>query len=468
MTARVLVVDDLPANVKVLEAKLTADYFTVVTAMNGMDALKAAATESPDIILLDVMMPGMDGFEVCRRLKADPATAHIPVVMVTALSDVSDRVTGLEAGADDFLTKPVNDITLFARIRSLSRMKRAMDEWRMREETCDQFGVMSSMGADSDAAAPVGSILIIEPDEFTGERLAAALEDQGHTVSCVENTEQAMGILGRDSFDLVIASLYLSDGDGLRLTSQLRASDRTRTVPVLLVIEPEEIGGLAKGFELGVNDYLVRPVDANELKARTRTQLCQKRYRERLQDNYRRSLSMALTDDLTGLHNHRYLSAHIVTAQQRAAEKHKPISVLMLDLDFFKGVNDTHGHSVGDAVLRELAQRMVRNLREFDMAARLGGEEFVIVMPECEPEIATRVAERLRRIISDVPFDVGAPGGPLSITASIGVAWSETGDTAPKELLEAADKALYAAKRAGRNKVMTQTSERKPRLASSA
>ena len=334
------------------------------------------------------MMPAMDGFEVCRRLKADPATAHIPVVMVTALSDVADRVTGLEAGADDFLTKPVNDITLFARIRSLARMKRAMDEWRMREETCDRFGIMAGMGGFDSGDIPSSRILVVEPDEFSGERLTTTLESQGHEVRCVQDAEQAMAAVGETTFDLVITSLYLDDSDGLRLTSQLRANERSRTVPVLLIIEAEEIGGLAKGFELGINDYLVRPVDANELKARTRTQLRQKRYRERLQENYQRSLSMALTDDLTGLHNHRYLSAHLLTALQRAAETHKPLSLLMLDIDFFKNVNDTHGHAVGDAVLRELSRRMVRNLREFDMAARLGGEEFVIVMPECEPEIA--------------------------------------------------------------------------------
>lgn len=465
MSARVLVVDDLPANIKVLEAKLTADYFTVVTASNGVDALRLAESESPDIILLDVMMPGMDGFEVCRRLKGDLKTSHIPVVMVTALSDITDRVTGLESGADDFLTKPVNDVTLFARIRSLSRMKRAMDEWRMREETCDRFGVMATMAGASEMDQPTGAVLIVEPDEFTGERLATALEAQGHQTACVETAEQAFEAIKNGTFDLVIVSLYLDDGDGLRFTSRLRAEDSTRTLPVLLVIESEEIGGLAKGFEIGVNDYLVRPVDANELKARTRTQLRQKRYRDNLQDNYRRSLSMALTDDLTGLHNHRYLSAHLQTALERAAEQHKPISLLMLDLDFFKSVNDTHGHSVGDNVLKELARRMVRNLREFDMAARLGGEEFVIVMPECEPDIAAKVAERLRHIIADQPFDVGAAAGPLDITASIGVASSKDGKTTAQAIMEAADKALYAAKRGGRNRVESQASDSRADIA---
>src|SRR5687768_10867440 len=139
MSARVLVVDDLLPNVKLLEARLTAEYFNVTTAFSGPEALEAATSNPPDIVLLDVMMPGMDGFEVCRRLKADPRTRHVPVVMVTALSDVEDRIRGLEAGADDFLTKPVNDVALYARIRSLVRLKMLSDEWRLRQSTGAQF-----------------------------------------------------------------------------------------------------------------------------------------------------------------------------------------------------------------------------------------------------------------------------------------------------------------------------------------
>src|SRR5438876_6798138 len=161
MTARVLVVDDVELNVKLLEAKLSSEYFEVIAADNGAAALELAESELPDIILLDVMMPRMDGFEVCRRLKANPHTADIPVVMVTALSDVANRLRGLEAGADDFLTKPVNDIALFARVRSLVRLKRMMEEWRLREGICGGFG-----GDDTAAAEDVGParILVIEED----------------------------------------------------------------------------------------------------------------------------------------------------------------------------------------------------------------------------------------------------------------------------------------------------------------
>ena len=150
MTARVLVVDDILPNVKVLEAKLAAEYYDVTTALSGKEALEAMAKAPPDIVLLDVMMPGMDGFEVCRKIRATPEIAHVPVVMVTVLSDPEDRVRGLEAGADDFLTKPVNNTVLIARLRSLVRLKLMMDEFRLREETSSQFGVMDGQGIDAE------------------------------------------------------------------------------------------------------------------------------------------------------------------------------------------------------------------------------------------------------------------------------------------------------------------------------
>src|SRR3954468_7175240 len=162
MTARVLVVDDILSNVKLLEAKLTAEYFEVVTAFNGMECLAKMEQGIPDIVLLDVMMPGMDGFEVCRRIKSNTKTTHIPVVMVTALDQPSDRVTGLDAGADDFLTKPVDDTALFARVRSLVRLKMMTDELRMREETGQSMGLSDAGETLIENPNPVGRILVVE------------------------------------------------------------------------------------------------------------------------------------------------------------------------------------------------------------------------------------------------------------------------------------------------------------------
>src|SRR6187551_3562694 len=186
MTARILVVDDIPANVKLLEARLTAEYFDVTTAMSGAEALSICERAQCDIVLLDVMMPEMDGFETCRRLKANPATHHIPVVMVTALDQPSDRVRGLEAGADDFLTKPVSDMALLSRVRSLARLKMVTDELRMRALTTAEIGIQSPERDAVAEAGRAGRILIVDDRQSSYERIVQTLQAE-HTVEVQPN-----------------------------------------------------------------------------------------------------------------------------------------------------------------------------------------------------------------------------------------------------------------------------------------
>ena len=174
MTARVLVVDDILANVKLLEARLSAEYFEVLTAYSGQEALDVCARERVDVVLLDVMMPGMDGFEVCRRIKADPTTHHVPVIMVTALDQPSDRVQGLEAGADDFLTKPVDDIALITRVKNLARLKMLTDEMLMRASTGKQMGMADNASLEKALSGRSGRILIVDDHPRSAARLQEA------------------------------------------------------------------------------------------------------------------------------------------------------------------------------------------------------------------------------------------------------------------------------------------------------
>ncbi len=454
MSARVLVVDDVMPNVRLLAAKLTREYFDVLTAYNGQQALDLVKKESPDIVLLDVMMPGMDGFEVCQRIRSDPETMHIPVVMVTALSDISDRVRGLEAGADDFLTKPVNDIALFARVRSLVRLKMMMDEWRLRESTSGHFGMLNdgvSLLAESTEKARV---LVLEDSPLDLDKITETLRRDGAEVYSAPNCAAALTRALVEELDLVVVSLTLLNEDGLRLCSQLRSHERTRQVPVLLMIDEGDLQRVAKGLELGANDYVIKPIDRNELQARFRTQVRRKRYQDRLRANYEQSLSLALTDSLTGVFNRRYVSAHLPRLLDRAADSNKPVSILMFDIDHFKLVNDTYGHDIGDEVLREVAVRSARNLRNFDLVARLGGEEFVVIMPDTDGEAALQVAERLRQRIGDTRFEITAPVKEITVTVSVGVAvGGRVGDTVDT-LIKRADEALYEAKRTGRNRVI--------------
>lgn len=454
MSARILVVDDAPVNVRLLHAKLTAEYFDVVTAEDGPSALAAMEREAPDIVLLDVMMPGMTGFEVCRRIKSDPRWTHIPVIMVTALDLTEDRVEGLESGADEFLTKPVDDLALFARVRSLVRLKRLMDEWFMRHETTRRLGSTQSGPTLAEERGDGARVALITEEERLRQRAGKVLPRDGHEVFAVAPDAKVVEELVRLQADIIIVDLDMKGVDGLRIASQMRSHDATRHLPLLILGRVSEQPRLLKGLELGVNDYLLKPLDGNELRARVRTQVRRRRFQLRMQATHEASLAMALTDGLTGLYNRHYFNSHFDGLFRHAREHGRPLSVLMLDVDRFKGVNDTYGHAAGDEVLKDLAARIVKGVRSFDMVARMGGEELVIVMPETRLADANRAAERLRRCVADRAFPISVPAVELPITVSIGLAGLEIGDDAPDLILRRADEALYEAKRTGRDRVV--------------
>ncbi len=452
MTARVLVIDDVPANVKLLEARLSAEYFDVITAMSGSEGLAICERAGCDIVLLDIMMPDMDGFEVCRRLKSNPATHHIPVVMVTALDQPSDRVRGLEAGADDFLTKPVSDVALIARVRSLSRLKLMTDELRMRAVTSRDIGIESPEREAVAETGRNGHILIVDDRTLSSEHFATMLATE-HRPEIETDPSAALFRAAEGNFDLLIVSLGLENFDGLRLCSQIRSLDRTRNVPILAVADADSSTRLVRGLEIGVNDYLLRPIDKNELLARVRTQIRKRRYTERLRDNVQMSIEMAITDALTGLYNRRYMESHVGTLVEQAAARGKPLTMLVLDIDYFKSINDSHGHDAGDDVLREFAIRIRKSIRGIDLACRYGGEEFVVVMPETDLAVATMVAERLRRRIASEAFPIQQGARSIEVTISIGIATLGRDDNAAS-VIKRADQALYRAKRDGRNRVV--------------
>lgn len=453
MTARVLVVDDIEANVKLLEARLTVEYFETLTARNGEDALQICASEGADVVLLDVMMPGMDGFEVCRRIKADPKTQHIPVIMVTALDQPSDKVKGLEAGADDFLTKPVDDIALITRVKNLSRLKTLTDEMLMRASTSEQMGMGLDLSVTSAQAGLGGKILLVEDHERSAQRISETLSAE-QSIYLESDPQQALIKLPDSDYDMLMVSLSLSGTDGLRLCSQVRSLNRTRHLPILIITEPGEDARLLRGLEMGVNDYLVRPINKHEMMARVKTQIKRKRYSDQLRSRLEENVEMAITDPLTGLYNRRYMEGHLKTLVEEAVQRGKPLSVLVADIDYFKPVNDTYGHDAGDEVLKDFSLRLRQNIRGIDLPCRFGGEEFVVMMPETDLAKAYVVAERLRQCIAERPFQLTGDK-KIKVTASVGVAALESVDDTPDALLKRSDQALYNAKRDGRNRVVT-------------
>ena len=451
MTARILVVDDVPANLRLLEARLLAEYFEVLTATSGPQALELCDTGRVDVVLLDIMMPEMDGFEVCRRIKADPATAHIPVVMVTALDQVADRIRGLEVGADDFLTKPANDLQLMTRVKSLVRLKVLSDELRLRASTTQAIGVEALIAGIRSPEGGLPRILLVDGQPESALSIRAKFADTA-MVDMTHDPQDGLFQAAEGTYDCIVVTTAFEGFDPLRLCSQLRSLDRTRFLPIILVVDQGDDQRVARALELGVNDYIVRPLDPQELIARMRTQVKRKRYNDHLRVSVTETIELAVTDGLTGLHNRRYLDSHLLTLVDRAQARRRPLSLMITDLDRFKVINDTWGHDGGDAVLREFAGRLRRSVRGVDLACRYGGEEFVVVMPDTDGPTAERIAERLRRDVAGEPFAVEDEKVPVTI--SIGVAQMLDMHDDAAALLKRADRALYEAKNAGRNRVV--------------
>ena len=452
MTARVLIVDDIPTNVRLLEARLTAEYYEVLSASSGPEALAICQEQEVDIVLLDVMMPEMDGFEVCRRLKASSKTHHIPVLMITALDQPSDRVQGLDAGADDFLTKPVDDTQLMARVKSLVRLKSLTDELRARAMTGQQIAIEDAVRAMDSISATGGSILIVDNDARHAERIKAYLTPE-HQVDILTEPADAVFQVTGASYELALVSMSLGDFDPLRVCSQIRTVEHTRNLPIILMADPADKPRVVRALDLGINDFIHRPLERNELMARVRTQIRRHRYALELRQSVNNTMALAVTDALTGLYNRRYFERHLNLMLGKAQEQGRDLALMILDIDHFKAVNDTHGHDIGDAVLREFAARLKRNIRGVDLACRFGGEEFVVLMPDTDFGQADAVAERVRQSIAEKTFEVGT-ARPLVVTVSVGVSLNESVVDTPEGLIKRADVALYRAKREGRNRVI--------------
>ena len=434
---------------KLLAARLTAEYFEVIVVNSGPEALELCREGLCDVVLLDVMMPEMDGLEVCRQLKADIATMHLPIIMITALDSTVDRIAGLEAGVDDFLTKPVRELALTARVRSLTRLKMLTDELRTRSPSALE-GLPASIGIDGASGA---KILVVEDRSLSATELSTCLS-QDHEVAVEADARRALKLAIKNTFELVLISLDLQAFDSLRLCAKLRSSDHTRMLPILVMVESETDARLMRALDLGVNDYLLRPVERNELKARVRTQLLRKRYADHLRDNTKLMLEMATMDGLTHLTNRRRFEEQFAHLVEQSLQAGKSVSMLLIDIDHFKSVNDTYGHPAGDKVLVEFGRRLRGAVRDIDLAARFGGEEFVVAMPETDRATGFQVAERLREILSTDPFRIDESADPISVTVSVGVAALVGPTGSATDLLARADAALYRAKRHGRNRVV--------------
>ncbi len=449
MTARVLVVDDLDTNRRLLKVKLEARYYSVFTASSGAEALASAEVNAPDIILLDVMMPEMDGYEVCQRLKANPTTQHIPVVMLTALTAREDRLKGLEAGAEDFLSKPIDDFALFARLEALTRYYTVAHELQARgygETQRIQFS-----GFEKELLSSPSNILIIDQDKHAGAHLADSLQKMGHSAYALDDDgAQAVKF---QTLDIVILALSDQTHDPLKVCAQLKTMREARDFSIIVSCRREDQELAINALRIGASDIIYTPLEMLELQARIGTQSRRKRYIEILRRRVDRGLELSIIDPLTGLYNRRYMLERLQLWMRRAAQHDRTVSIVAFDIDHFKRINDLHGHQAGDEVLKAFSERLRTNIRPKDIACRPGGEEFLLIMPETTSDAAALGAERIRQAIAETPFYSERAKTDIAVTVSAGVAKQIDQEDLMADLLHRADEALYQAKLKGRNRI---------------
>lgn len=450
---KILIVDDDPSNIKLLRAKLSTGHYEINSAINGEDALEKAGANPPDLILLDIMMPGIDGLEVTKRLKNSPETNDIPVILITALGEENYKEKGLEAGADDFLNKPINTVEIQARVRSLLRLKEYKDQLKVHGQ-CEKMLVSpSDLQRDKKPAEDAPSLLLVEDDEKDAKLLLESLVELPCRILWVREGAEALQRVQEEVIDVVILDLLLPDVDGFEVCRRLKKRQETANIQILIVTSLQDLDSKIKGIELGADEYLVKPVNRYELNVRVSALMKKKAYLDKLTRNYENAFSSAITDRLTGLYNRSYFDHFIDIELKRSSRQRSPLALVMIDIDDFKQYNDEFGHLEGDRILKDIGVKIKASIRETDFGARYGGEEFVIVLPGTDQGAALKVSERIKEAVRDCVPENRGHETTNGLTVSIGIAAFPSDGDSPKALIEAADRALYSAKGAGKDRI---------------
>lgn len=454
MSGRILIADDFLTNRIVLKVRLTASCYDVVQADTSGEVVEMARHCRPDLIIL-----GADGNRsasaLCEQLKADAVLTHIPLLVIAHDSANEPRLEILKAGADEVFGKPLDESTLLATVRSLIRRRGTYDDVLRRKDLAHEFGVAEAPQAFAGRA----KVALIAPDAETGILWRMHLATEFRHELLIMTQSQALEDLSTQSRvpdAFIIGSTLAETSDGLRLVSELRSRRTTRHSVIVVQDCGETPSPNSMALDLGADTAMRGRFDAAELAVKLDRLLARKTEADALRENVRSGLELALQDPLTGLHNRRYAQSYLQRLEQESLEKRQPYAIMILDLDRFKSVNDRYGHLVGDEVLIEVSNRLRSNMRDSDLVARFGGEEFLIALPATDETAARIMGERLRRAIGDQPIRSHGIGQDLNITLSIGVAVStpERGrHKSMQELLQAADRALYVAKSDGRNQV---------------
>lgn len=449
----IMVVDDEPLNVKLLSAKLGASGYRTLKAYSGLEALNIIEKTIPDLVLLDIMMPEMDGYAVIKKLKNRRETKNIPIVLITALEGEEEKAKGLAAGADEFLNKPVNTAELETRVLSLLRMKKYQEQLNAREQAEKDLIGKPKHNASIEKHINAPTVLLVEDDKKDAQLISNHLKKMPIHLQIVRTGSEALKKLQYEKIDLLLLDLILPDIDGISICRKVKNNEKTMSVQVVIVTTLDDLKVKIRGIEEGADDFLLKPLNCDEIKARVKALLKKKAFIDKLNNRADVALKAAITDKLTGLHNYAFFRHFIGLEIKRSLRHENKMALLMIDVDNFKQFNDTYGHPEGDRALHILGRLIKESVRDVDLAARYGGEEFVVVLPYSGWQSGKQVADRLLEKINSQRITVeDSSSEPIRLSVSIGLAvFPDNGMTA-ESIINAADTALYHAKNCGKNR----------------
>lgn len=451
---KVLIADDSPVSLASLEKMLSTGQFHTILAANGREAYDRAVCELPDLIMLDVMMPEMNGFEAARILKEDSRTHSIPIIMVTALDGPEYEMAGREAGAEEYLTKPVRPQELLARANSLISLKQYRDQLTIRNHSQWSFIVdKHSHDAGPETQKQLPLVLLVEDNLSDAELVRGLLSDLPLRLEHLTNGDEAAELCKTGQVDLMLLDILLPGLNGFEVCRRVKSSDKGKDLPIVVITCLEDMDSRLKCIELQTDDFLVKPIAGRELQARVKILLEKKQRLDELRSHYEEALSSAVVDWLTGLYNHGYFKRFLDLEIKKSLRQRYPVTLIMIDIDNFKAVNDAHGHPTGDVILQELAQVVRRSVREVDLVARYGGDEFAIVLPYSDHPGALRVARRIDEAIKSHGFPPKSSVKGTRLTVSMGVAGYPEDAVHVDGLIHSADQKLYRAKTKGKNQI---------------
>ncbi len=451
--SRIMIIDNDPLNIKLLKARFPYDKYEIISASTAEETLEKAVSEFPDLILLDFMIADMDSYDVIRRLKSSPATRDIPIVMITTLDGKCDEEKALMTGVDEFIDKPVNTTELMARINSVIRLKQYQDQLAIHRQSAEFFAASMKGEAPSPEAADLPSVLLVEDSEKDARLIQNYLEGQPYRISIARDGEETISIVQRERIDIILLDINLSDMDCFEICRRLKGIYQSRNIPIIMITRLQDMENMDMCIEPGVDDYLIKPINFRELRARINILLKKKLYMDTFHSNYEGALNPSIIDPLTGLYNNPYFNRFLELEVKRSLRHGYPVGLVMIGIDELDRYNDSSGRSTGDMILRELARVIKGNIREIDLAARYSDDEIAVILPYYNKENALIVVERIRRAFASHSFQDNAPVKPADINLCMGIAFCMSDASTAEELVLNARSMLYLARKERKNRV---------------